>query len=262
MLSDRPHRVRSEEGREHTGSSGDSLIGDAGEAVDGRQEAALGVQHRKDDCGDAEQHDNALDKVVDRGGHVAACNDVDSGQDCHDDDTDCVVDVKSHSEQTGKTVVERCRVRDEEDEGDHGCRDLQRRASEPGLKELGHGGGVQMLRHDPCPASQDDPCHQGADDGVSDSCPGRRDAVLPSELTCVTDEDNCGKIGGSVCESCEPGSDRPAAEDKPVNIRGMPSAVHADPYHNRKEHRQHHNFNSHNLPPVILYFFRFSTCAL
>ena len=64
-------------------------------------------QYCADHCDDANDHDNTLDKIVDGGGHVAASDNIHSGEHRHNDDADSVVDVKGHGKEPGKAVVKR-----------------------------------------------------------------------------------------------------------------------------------------------------------
>ena len=112
------------------GGAGEHLrVLDPGQALQGGHKAALAVEHGGDDGDDADEHDDALDEVVDGGGHVAAGDDIDAGEHRHDDDAHGVVDVKRHAEQAGEAVVQGGRVGDEEDEDDDRRGDLQRLAA-------------------------------------------------------------------------------------------------------------------------------------
>ena len=93
------------------------LIGD--QPLQGGQEAPLTLEDSGDDGADAENHDDALDEVVDGGGHVAPGDDVDTGENRHHHHAHAVVDVKGHAEQAGEPVVEAGGVGDEEDEDNH-----------------------------------------------------------------------------------------------------------------------------------------------
>jgi len=238
------HRVGTEEGGEHAGGGG-RLSGHLGQLGQGRHKAALAVQHRHDDGGDAEKHDDALDKVVDGGGHVAPGDDVDAGEDGHDDDADGVVDVKGHAEQTGQTVVQAGGVGDQEDEDNHRGGDLQRLGAKPPAEKLGHGGAVQMLGHDPGAAAQHHPGQQGAKHRVADARPGGGDAVLPAKLSGVAHKDHGGEIGGAVGKGGEPGTHGAPAQHEAVDVGGVLTAVQANAHHNPEEHQQHNNFDCH-----------------
>ena len=82
------------------------------------------MQHRGNDGRDAKDHDNALNKIIDGGRHIAACNDIDTGEYRHDDDAYGVIDVKRHTEQAAQAIIEACSVRDEEDKNDDRCAKL------------------------------------------------------------------------------------------------------------------------------------------
>ena len=76
-----------------------------------------------------------------------------------------------------------------------------------------------MLGHDPGASSQNDPGQKRAQDGVADAGPGGCNAVFPTELACVADENDSGEIRSTVGKGCEPGTYRPAAQYKSVDIR-------------------------------------------
>ena len=154
--------IRAEEGVEDSGHIAvrDGRILRRGQAAQGGDEAAVGAQHRTDDRDDADQHDDALDKVVDRGGHIAADDYVDGGEHCHGDDADGIVDVERHSEQAAQAVIQRCSIGNHKDEDDNGSHNLQGRCGEALLEEVRHGGTGKVLRHDAGAAAEDDPGQQ------------------------------------------------------------------------------------------------------
>lgn len=97
-----PHQVEevgAEEARE-----GAKLIGarclDLRELDDGFRQSSLRLQDRDDDGRDADEHDDALQKVIDDRGHVTAQHDVYAGYDGHADDAPLVGHAKRHREQT------------------------------------------------------------------------------------------------------------------------------------------------------------------
>ena len=186
-------RVRAEEAREKALCALQSGFGDVGRVDDGEflhgvQEAALAVQDRRDDRRDTAEHDDALDEVIERCGHVTAGDDVDGGQERHDEDDDMVVDAEGHPEETGQTVVDTGRIRDQEDERDDGSDDLERLRTIPFSEVLGHGARVEFLGHDAGTAAEDDPREERTDEGIPQADPGGREAELPAELAGVTDE--------------------------------------------------------------------------
>ena len=160
-------RLGAEEGGERAGRGGHGGVLHAGERVHGRHEAAVFIEHCQHHHDDAAQHDQALNKIVDGRGHVAARHHVDAGQRRHEDDTERVVDVEGHAEQPGKAVVERGRVGDEEDKDDDGRADLQPPGAEALAEELRHGGAVQVLAHQPRAAAEHHPGQQRAQKGVA-----------------------------------------------------------------------------------------------
>ena len=70
------------------------------ELGNGFGKAALTVEHSEDYGDDAEDHDNALNEIVDRRCHIAADNDVDACQHGHGDDAPGIVNAgESHGKQ-------------------------------------------------------------------------------------------------------------------------------------------------------------------
>ncbi len=203
------------------------------------------MEHRRDDGADAEEHDDALDKVVDGGGHIAAGNHVHTGEDGHGDDANGVINVKGHAEQPGQAVIQAGGVGNQKDEDNHRGGDFQRGGAEPLAEELGHGGGVQVLGHDPGAAAQHHPGQQRAQNGVANARPGGGEAVLPAELAGVAHKNHGGKIGGAVGEGGEPGAHGAPAQHKTADIGGVFAAVQANAYHHTEKHQQQNDFN-HN----------------
>ena len=128
---------------------------------------------RRNDAADADQHDDALDEIVDDRCHVAAEDHVEGGQDCHCHDAPLVVDVERHAEELGKAGIHRRRIGNEEDE--HDCRgdQLEHFAVVALAEVVGHGPGVKVMGHDARAPSHEAPGEQAADDGIADSDPGR-----------------------------------------------------------------------------------------
>ena len=206
-------------------------------------ETALAVEDGGHHGDNAHQHDDALDKIVDGGGHVAPGDDIHAGEHGHDHDAHGIVDVERHAEQTAQTVVQGCRVGNEKQKDDGRCRQFQSPAVEPVGKELGHGGAVQVLGHDAGSPSQDGPGQQGTQQGVADTGPGGGHAEFPAELTGVAHEDHRRKVAGAVGKGGEPGAHRAAAQDKAADVGSVAAAVQANVDHDGEEHRQHTKFN-------------------
>ena len=62
-------------------------------------ESALAVEHHGNDCGDAEEHDDALDEVVDGCGLISTEDDIHGGEHGHDDGTIGIRYAESHLEE-------------------------------------------------------------------------------------------------------------------------------------------------------------------
>ncbi len=191
-------------------------------------EAALAHQHSGDDDDNACEHNDALNKIVDCGRHIAAGNDVNRREKRHQNNADGVINVECHAEQAGQTVIQRCGVRNEENEDDDRCADLERGAVKARAEKGRHGCGVQMLRHNTGASSENHPRQQGTDERIADADPGRGETVFPAELTCIADKNNGGEIGCAVGKGSQPRTDRASAQHKAVDICRMPAAVQAD----------------------------------
>ena len=114
--------------------------------------------------------------------------------------------MERHAEQPAQAVVQRSGIGNQEDEHDDRRADLQGRAVKPLAEELGHGGGVQVLCHDPGAAPQDRPGQKGSDHSVPDADPGGGNAEAPAELTGIAHKDYRRKIGCTIGKGRQPRS--------------------------------------------------------
>ena len=73
---------------------------------DGLTQTAVICQNCRYNCYNSAQHDDALDKIVNGGGHISAKNYVQAGKPCHNSNDYPVGNVKGNMEQAGKTVVQ------------------------------------------------------------------------------------------------------------------------------------------------------------
>ncbi len=235
--ADQVERIRSQEGSKGTADIACAVLY-LGEFFHGGHETALTAQHGGNDHHDTDEHDHALDKIVDGGSHVAAGDNIDAGQHAHGDNAYGVVNVEGHAEQTGQAVEQRRRIRDQENEDDHRRGNFQIFAVETLAEEIRHGGTVQMLGHDTGTPSQKLPRHEAADEHIAKAHPRGGHAVLPAELSGVTDEDHRRKVGSAVGKSREPRAYRPAAQHEIVDVGGMLSGIQSDGYHAAEENDQ------------------------
>ena len=88
-----------------------------------------------------------------------------------------------------------------------------------------------MLGHQAGALAEHSPCEQCADDGVSDAAPDGGNAVAPTELSGVADEDDGGEVSGAEAECCHPRTDFIAAEDEVIDTFGFARGDHADGDH-------------------------------
>ena len=123
------HRIRPEEGCER------SLLPDCdrivawyrGERFDCLKESAVSVQNGENNCYNTDQHDDALDEIIVDGRRISTEKNVNACERCHHDNAVDIRDAKRHLEKIRETVVYGSRVRNQENENDRGCHDLQRR---------------------------------------------------------------------------------------------------------------------------------------
>ena len=245
-----PQRIRAKEGIENTGGRGDRSVLHLSQTVQCLHKAALGIENRRDNGDNTHQHDQALDKVVDGCGHIAAGDHINGGQHRHQNDAHRIVDVERHAEQAGQTVIKRSGVRNQEDEDNGGSTDFQPAALEPLAEKVGHGGRFQVLGHNTGAAPQNDPRHQRADDRVADADPGGGNAEFPAELAGIADEDDGGKIRGAVGKRRQPRAHRAPAQHKAVYVCCVLAAVNADPYHHGEVEKQSNQLKHKENPSV------------
>ena len=154
-------------------------------------ETTLAVQHHSNDGDDAAQHDDALNEVVDGCSLVAAQNHIDSRKQCHDDDTVLIRDAETHVEEFRDTAIHTCCIGNEEYESNDGSRNAQSLITETCAEEVWHGARLDMLSHQFCTTTQDEPCQKRTDNGIADTNPRTGKTILPAELTCITDKYDC-----------------------------------------------------------------------
>ena len=219
----------------------------ARQLVDGLGEPAVVHQDGHNDRDDAQQHDDALQKVVHDRGHVAADDHIDAGDRRHADHACLVGQAERHAEQTRQAVVDARRVRDEEHEDDGCRRNAQALRPIPLPEEFRHGGGAQAVRHLARARPQHPPGKKAAQDGVADACPQRGDAVFPSELAGVAHEHHGREIAGTERERRHPGPHVAAAQHEPVHALGRPSTVNAHAHGHADEYEHHAYLCDHNL---------------
>ena len=134
--------IRTKEGGEGAGGIGNRRVGDFAQLLNGFGNAAVISSHRNNHGDDAENHNDALDKVVDGSGHITAHDDINGRQHRHGDDANRVINVKGHAKQSAQAVIQGCGVGNQENEDDRRGGQLQFFAVEALMEELGHGGAV------------------------------------------------------------------------------------------------------------------------
>ena len=92
--------IRSKEGGIGSGlaQGNRDLTGNLRQPAHSGAKASLAVQDAEDDGGNAGQHDDTLNEIIDGSGHITAQDDIDGSQDSHAHYTDTVGNIKGHAE--------------------------------------------------------------------------------------------------------------------------------------------------------------------
>ena len=223
--------------------------GDRFQHIDRCAEAAVVIEDADHNCGDADEHNHALNEVIDRCCGVAAEDDIDRAQHGHCDH-DILIgvrggEVECHCEQARETVVDRCGVGDHEQEDDDRSRRFERGAAVALHEEIRHGLCIEMLGHQAGALAQHRPRERSADQRIADADPCGGDAVAPAELSGIADEHDRGKICGAECECGHPRADLVAAEDEVIDAFGLSGGDDADQDHDGSI--DHHNDHCDDL---------------
>ena len=96
---------RAEQRGKRTRRGAGCRIAHIGQRIHRFGKAALRIEHGRDDDDDAHQHDDALNEIIDRCGHIPAGDHIDAGKQRHDHDTYGVIYRKGHGKKPGKTII-------------------------------------------------------------------------------------------------------------------------------------------------------------
>ena len=110
-------------------------------------ESALTVEHNGNDSCYTEEHDDALDEIVDSRGLISSEDDIHGSEQCHDDGAILVGYAESHLEEFGYSHIHTCGIWNKEHEGDDGCRHAKPLVIVSRTEEVGHGAALYMLCH-------------------------------------------------------------------------------------------------------------------
>ena len=214
---------------------GGSVGRDGCQLLDSRGQTTVVVQYGSDDRHDTEEHDDALYEVVHGRGLVAAENDIDGGQNGHDDHAILVGNIEAHLEQTRNAAIDTSGVGDEEYEGNDRGSYTQALIGKAGSEEVGHGARLDVLRHELGALAEDNPRQQRTDDGIADTNPGRRQTIFPTKLSGIAYEDHCREITRSEGESREPGAYGASAQYKSIDTAGLLAGIETHANHHGQE---------------------------
>ena len=101
-----------------------------------------------------------MNEIVHRCRLVATKDDINSGENSHDDNTVLVGYAKAHLEECGDAFIDARGIGDEEYEGNDRGGDTQTLAVETGTEEIGHGTTLYVLCHQLGAATEEKPCEE------------------------------------------------------------------------------------------------------
>ena len=252
-------RVGTEPGGKHAAAGlGGSVGRQLCQFADSFGQSALSRNDGHDDGHDAEEHDDALDEVVHGRGLVAAQDDVDGGEHCHDDDAVLVGNAEAHLEERRYAFIDTGGVGNEEHEGDDGGCHAQALVGKAGAEEVGHGAALNMLRHQLGATAQQQPRQQRADNGVADAYPCAGESVLPTKLSGVAHEDHGREITRSEGEGRQPRAHGASAQYETVHTAGLLTGVNAHSnHHGQEDEGQKYLYNHWSIYNLTIYYLLF-----
>ena len=134
-------------------------------------ESALTVEHNRDYGSDTEEHDDALNEVVDGSGLISTEDDIYGSEQCHDDGAILVGYAESHLKEFGYSHIHSCGIWNKKNKGDDGCHHAKPLVGVSRTEEVGHGAALYVLCHQFCASSKHYPCQQRTDDGIAHTYP-------------------------------------------------------------------------------------------
>ena len=206
-------------------------VGYLTEKVEGVGKTAVFIEDSYYNSGYADEHENTLNKVIERGSLIAADDNVYGGDKPHYDDTDSVIDVESLFKEAGEAVESGSGIGDKEDEDYHGGSELQALTGVAVFKKLGHSACVEVFRHYLSTPTEDYPREERAYNGIAHAYPSGAHAVIPAELTRIADENYRREVRSTVSESGEPRAESSAAEHIIRSAVVLFSVIRADADH-------------------------------
>ena len=161
--------------------------------------------HKADDhTDDTDDHNDSLNEIREGSRKISAKAEIKSSKGGKGDHNDPAFNAEYDLKERAKTAVNRCRIRNEEDKDQDGRSKLDTDAAISLLEEFRHGLRTKTSSHVSGSFGKHEPSHESAENGVSDTDPHGGKTKRFSELSCVADKDNGGKIGGSVCKGGHP----------------------------------------------------------
>ena len=215
---------------EESAARGGGRVGDEGEVGVGKQRGEplspvhLGVceQHHDGDD-DADNHDDALDEVGYGSRKVAAEEEVDGGQPRKDENAPGGVDAERRLEDVAHALIDRRRIRQQEDENRERGEQLDILALVALFKKLGHRARAEGGGHALGARGEHDPGGEGAYQHIADAYPHRGEPEIPAELARVAHKDDGGEVCRAVSESAQPAAHAFVGEHKSFHTRALPA---------------------------------------
>ena len=141
-------RLRTEKRSERTGKIRRFRGRNICESCDAFRKSAVFAENENYNGNYAAEHYKSLYKVVDSRSHIPADNDVDARKNSHNDNAPRIIDRRErHCEKTGKSVEKGRRIRNKENKHDNGRNNFQSGRIKAQPEKVGHGFGVERVRH-------------------------------------------------------------------------------------------------------------------
>ena len=118
-------------------------------------------------------------------------------------------------------------------------------------EEIWHGAALDVLRHEFCTSTEDNPCQQRPYDRIADANPSGTEAVFPAKLSGIAHKDYSREIRSAKSESREPRTDSPAAEHKAINRLGL--FARKDSHEDHQSHKENgkKDFDEHLINSFV-----------
>ena len=101
-------------------------------------ESTFACKNSCNNCNNTYQHNHTLDKIINCSSHITTSDYIDSSKHCHQNDTYRIINTECHSKKSGKTIVKRCCIWNQEHEDNQRSTKFQCFAVKSLSKKLRH----------------------------------------------------------------------------------------------------------------------------